>query len=139
LIPKPYEFVPTTIGEHIKKRRLELGLYQKDVARVFSVTLFTIINWEKGRTEPTVRNIPTLIEFLGFDPAPGEYATSIADRLKSKRREMGLGQREVAKILGVDPSTVTQWESGTRIQRLEHRTIIEGFLRKGEIFRPERI
>lgn len=106
LISKPWDFEPTTIGEHIKRRRLELGLYQKDVAKLLGVTEYTIINWEKGRTEPTVSNIPALIQFLGYDPAPPEHAISIADQIKAKRRELGLGQREVAQLQGVDASTV---------------------------------
>ena len=128
LIPTAWDYQPTTIGEHIKKRRLELGLYQKDVAKLFGITLFTIINWEKGRTKPTVKFIPSLIQFLGYDPLPTERPTSIADRLMAKRRMLGLGQREVAQILGVDASTVMRWEGGRRIQGLEHRTVVEGFL-----------
>ena len=68
---------------------MELGMYQKDVAKLFGITLFTIINWEKGRTEPAVRNIPTLIKFLGYDPEPPGQLTSIADGLRVKRRERG--------------------------------------------------
>jgi transcriptional regulator with XRE-family HTH domain len=128
LISKAWDFQPTTIGEHIKRRRLEMGLYQKDVAKLLGVTEYTIINWEKGRTEPTVSNIPSLVRFLGYDPAPPEPATSIAERLRAKRREMGLGQREVARILGVDASTVMRWERGRRIQELEHRRLVATFL-----------
>src|SRR3990167_3741304 len=48
LIPKPWEFEPKTLGEHIKRRRLELGLEQKDVAKQLGVTTDTVLNWEKG-------------------------------------------------------------------------------------------
>lgn len=131
MIPKPWDLQPTTIGEHIKRRRLELGLYQKDVAKLFGITLFTIINWEKGRTTPTVKFIPSLVQFLGYDPLPKERPTSIADRLRTKRRELGLGQRETAQILGVNASTVTRWEGGSRIQELEHRKVVAEFLGNG--------
>ncbi|MDO8272420.1 MAG: helix-turn-helix transcriptional regulator [Gammaproteobacteria bacterium] len=133
MIPKAWDFQPTTIGEHIKRRRLELGLYQKDVAKLFGITLFTIINWEKGRTKPTVKFIPSVIQFLGFDPEPPEQPTSIADRLRAKRRELGLGQRETAQILGVDASTVMRWEGGRRIQGVEHRRLVSGFLAINEL------
>ncbi|MEK7259792.1 MAG: helix-turn-helix transcriptional regulator, partial [Pseudomonadota bacterium] len=98
------------------------------MAKLFGITLFTIINWEKGRTKPTVKYIPSLLQFLGYDPTPPVHATSVPDRLKAKRRELGLGQREVAQILGVDASTVMRWEGGRRIQELEHRKVVEGFL-----------
>lgn len=47
LIPKPYDFIPTTIGEHILKRRLELGHYQKDVANQLGVNPWRFIKREK--------------------------------------------------------------------------------------------
>ncbi|MDP1930306.1 MAG: helix-turn-helix domain-containing protein [Gammaproteobacteria bacterium] len=130
LIPKAWDFQPTTIGEHIKRRRLELGLYQKDVAKFFGITLFTIINWEKGRTKPTVKLVPSLIQFLGYDPAPPERTTSLADRLKARRRELGLGQRETAQLLGVGDKTVNRWEAGGAIQGLEQRELVTHFLER---------
>jgi transcriptional regulator with XRE-family HTH domain len=128
LIPKAWDFVPTTIGKHILRRRLELGLYQREVAELFGVTEYTVLNWEKGRTEPTVRNIPFLVEFLGYDPAPPEHPTSIAERLKARRRELGLEHRDAARMLGVDSGTWLDWEAGGGIQKLEHRRLVVGFL-----------
>lgn len=136
LIPKAWDSVPATIGEHILRRRLELGLYQKDVAKLFGVTLFTVINWEKGRTEPTVSNIPSLIQFLGYDPAPPEQLTSIADRLKARRRELGLEHRDAARLLGVDSGTWLAWEAGGEIHALKHRELVETFLRVAKAVNP---
>lgn len=36
----------------------------------------------------------------------------ISDRIKSRRRQLGLTQRHIAEKLSVTPSAVTQWESG---------------------------
>lgn len=44
LKPKESDFEPQTIGEHIKKRRLLLGLTQKSEAKMLKVTQFSIIN-----------------------------------------------------------------------------------------------
>jgi DNA-binding XRE family transcriptional regulator len=55
LKPKAYPENPQTIGEHVKKRRLETRLSQVTLARMLRVSPFTIIEWEKGRiTPPTV-------------------------------------------------------------------------------------
>ena len=35
---------------------------QAEVARQFSVTSFTVCNWEKGKTVPRISQIPTLIK-----------------------------------------------------------------------------
>jgi transcriptional regulator with XRE-family HTH domain len=68
LIPKPYDFEPTSIGERILKRRLELGLLQKDVAEMLGVSPWTILNWEKGKTSPPLRLISSVRGFLDIDP-----------------------------------------------------------------------
>jgi DNA-binding XRE family transcriptional regulator len=44
-----------TLGDHLRKRRLDVGLFQKDVAVAIGVDTMTICNWEKGRTEPELR------------------------------------------------------------------------------------
>jgi DNA-binding transcriptional regulator YiaG len=49
---KEWDFVPETIGDHVRKRRLQLGLNQKAVARILKVTSFSIINWERGDLQP---------------------------------------------------------------------------------------
>jgi len=66
---KPFDFEPQTLGEQIKKRRLELGLTQKDVGKILGATSFTILNWEKGKTKPLPTLVPMIILFLGYDPA----------------------------------------------------------------------
>ena len=40
------------LGERLKKKRMDMGLFQKDVARMIGVSTDTITNWEKGRTKP---------------------------------------------------------------------------------------
>jgi DNA-binding XRE family transcriptional regulator len=46
-----------TLGEHIKKWRLGKGLLQVDLAKKIGVSEMTIVNWEKGRTDPTRKNL----------------------------------------------------------------------------------
>jgi ribosome-binding protein aMBF1 (putative translation factor) len=45
-----------TLGQHIKKSRLEQGLFQVDLAKRIGVSEMTIVNREKGRTKPTGKN-----------------------------------------------------------------------------------
>jgi DNA-binding XRE family transcriptional regulator len=56
-----------TLGERIKKWRLEYGLFQKDLAKMIGVNEMTIVNWEKGRTKPTRKNLKRLRAILGFE------------------------------------------------------------------------
>jgi predicted transcriptional regulator len=59
--------LPKNIGEHIRKKRLDLGLLQHELAETIGVTESTVCNWEHG-TEPELRHMPKIIEFLGYVP-----------------------------------------------------------------------
>jgi transcriptional regulator with XRE-family HTH domain len=56
--------MPHTIGERLKKKRMDLRLFQKDIARLFGVSTDTVTYWEKGRVEPNKRNLRKIEEFL---------------------------------------------------------------------------
>lgn len=59
---------PKNIGEHIKKRRLELGMNQEQVAEKTGVTWISVSNWERGIYRPTKKAMVPVIAFLGYDP-----------------------------------------------------------------------
>lgn len=56
------------MGEQIKRRRLELGLSQKDAAKMLGVTSFTVLNWEQGKTKPLAESALQIASFLGHEP-----------------------------------------------------------------------
>ncbi len=100
---------PETLGDHIKRRRLELGLYQAQVAKILTVDESTITNWEKRRTSPTLRLLPKIIEFLGYNPLIGNQNT-LGERLLRYRKGQGITQKELAKQIGIDPTTLSRLE-----------------------------
>lgn len=57
---------PKTIGDHIRNRRLELKLLQKEVASKLGVSEATIWNWENNRTKPANRLKSKIETFLGY-------------------------------------------------------------------------
>ena len=62
--PKGYPIKPKTLGQKIRKRRMDLGLLQKDVARFVGVVIDTVTLWEKGRKEPSKRYLKRIEQFL---------------------------------------------------------------------------
>ena len=58
-----------TLGEHIKKWRLERGLFQVDLAKKVGVSEMTIVNWEKGRTKPIKQYFERIEKILGDFPS----------------------------------------------------------------------
>lgn len=120
LIPKPYDFDPITLGDHVRKKRLQVGLYQKDVAGLLGVCASTVLHWEKNRTEPPIAFMPAILEFLGYDPFP--IPRTLAEQLRSKRRERGWSIKKAAESMGVDPGTWAGWESGEFNLRSKHQS-----------------
>lgn len=56
-----------TLGERIKKARLEKGLFQKDLAKKLNVTESTVANWEKERVIPIKTSAERLKECFGVE------------------------------------------------------------------------
>jgi transcriptional regulator with XRE-family HTH domain len=123
---KETDFEPRTLGEHVRRRRLEMKLTQKEVAAQFGVVSWTILNWEKGHTEPPIGSIPGIIRLLGYDPFPGP--NTLSEHLLAKRREMGWAIEQAARTLGVDPSTWRNWEGGQTILYRQHRVVVARLL-----------
>jgi transcriptional regulator with XRE-family HTH domain len=119
---KETDFEPRTIGEHIRKRRLQLKLTLKKAARLLGTDEWSVINWEKGRTTPAVYRLPTIIRFLGYNPLP--QPRSVPERLVVKRLEHGWSRKVASRHLGIDESTLRDWEHGKIILFRKHRTLV---------------
>ena len=127
LIPKPYDFEPKTLGDHVLKRRLFLKLSQPQLAKLLGVAAETVLNWELNYRKPSINHIGKLIQFLGYDPALSN-PSSIAELLLAKRRELGWTQKVAAQNLGVDPCTWSSWECGGMIIKHKHQRLVAKFL-----------
>ena len=67
---KDYSENPQTLGEHLKKRRRELGLLQREAAEMMGLSTDTVVNWEKDKTKPVAAQFRPAVAFLGYDPTP---------------------------------------------------------------------
>jgi transcriptional regulator with XRE-family HTH domain len=85
-------------------------LCQRELADEIGVCATTIRNWELGRYRPPVRLVPRLIAFLGY--CPWKAPAHAGERLRVVREALGLTQGETAARLGIDPGTLSRWESG---------------------------
>lgn len=125
-MPRGYPAEPKTLGEHIRRRRLDQGLTQRILAERWCVRSETIAAWELGRTGPGIRQMAKIVRFLGFDPEPS--GSSSGERLKAARRRAGLTQVELAGRLGVDEGTVVDLEAGRRRPGRRVREAVADFL-----------
>ena len=110
-LQKPYPKALKTLGDHLRKRRLDLALTQKEVAQRLGADETSVWNWEKNRSSPALRFVPRIIEFLGYIPDDTK-PENLGQRIVAFRRVRGLTQKELARRLGMDPSTIASWERG---------------------------
>src|SRR5262249_55091544 len=66
--PKSANYPKTlkTIGDHIRRKRLQLGLFQRQVARDIGVDESTLFNWERNKVQPQIHYLARILEFLGY-------------------------------------------------------------------------
>jgi DNA-binding XRE family transcriptional regulator len=108
---KPSKIIqnPQSLGEHIRKKRMELNLFQKDVAKIIGVEETSIYNWENNQSKPRSRYMSKIIKFLGYilDIYPQK---TVGEKLTYYRNVNGLSQKQMAMELGIDQSTLRMWE-----------------------------
>ena len=66
-----YPTAPTTLGEHLSKKRIDLSLSMTQLAKLLGlgITDTAIEKWEKNQNRPTDGHRKIIVEFLGFEPA----------------------------------------------------------------------
>ena len=102
---------PKTIGDHLKKRRMDLKVTKDESARHLRVSTCSLNNWERDRFAPDVQHFPKIIAFLGYVPWDTSCKT-ISERVIKQRKQLGLNQRQLAQATGMSPETISAWEKG---------------------------
>ena len=117
---------PQTIGEHLRKKRLESGLRQAELARKLGISERTLSLWECDKVSPRWEHHSGIIEYLGHDPFPScglrdPYSNettrvaslspeTIGGRIRIRRLELRLTVKECAETLKVAAKTLHAWE-----------------------------
>jgi transcriptional regulator with XRE-family HTH domain len=124
---KDYSEDPQTLGEHLRTRRKELGLLQREAGERMGVSAETVANWEKNKTRPIIPSqFKPVVALLGYDPSPAPR--SLAERLEAKRRRLGITYDQVAQHLGWDPGSLRRYLDGTWPIPPNRRDALEAFL-----------
>lgn len=124
-----YTDPPKTIGDHLKKRRYDLGWGATHVAKLLKVSTDTVYNWEKNRRKPMVHLIPRITQFLSYIP-PFFNRETMGQKIIAYRQARGMSQRKLALQLEVDPSTLGRWERDESSPIGELKTRLEPFFKK---------
>lgn len=108
---KNYPHAPQTIGEHIRKKRIDCGLTQAELGKILKVSSDCITFWENNRSEPQIKYYPRINKFLSYHPIIFDE-TNFRERLRKYRHYNGASFRQMGLLLKVDASTVRAWELG---------------------------
>jgi len=117
---------PVTLGDHLRRRRIELGLYQKDVAVQIGVTASTIWNWENAWSSIALSCMPKVIQFLGYNPIP--RPDDLLERLTWYKSVNGLSLEQLGAEMGRDPEQLSDWLSGRHTPCRRNREEVKLFL-----------
>lgn len=108
-LPKELSKEPITLGDHLHRRRLELGLYQKDVATRLDVTTSTNINWERA-LKIKLRYLPGVISFIGYNLI--SMPDDPMERLSWYKQINGLTFDQLGERMNRDSEQLADWLSG---------------------------
>jgi DNA-binding XRE family transcriptional regulator len=95
-------------------------LLQKQVAEQIGFDDNTLCLWERNETEASIRLIPAIIRFLGFNPLP--VPKDLADAVLVAQKPHGWNRWQAAKLIGFNESTLVRLEQG-RSRRPSQETL----------------
>ena len=121
---------PTTLGQHLKKKRFQAGLRQAQIARILRVSSRTLSLWECDRIYPAWAFQPRIIAYLGYDPftetglkntkgnepscvafLSPDAPVSIGQKIRHFRLKSRKTRLQLANEWGISPKTLWGWET----------------------------
>lgn len=126
--PKPpgtyYPKIINTLGDHLRQKRLDTGLTQKELAEKLGVFSNSLLYWETNRKDPDAYLKPRIYDFLGY--VPYNPVLPFCRKIVIWRESQGLSQRQLDKKLGLN-GAVSHWERGGKIAKKHLKRLLEFF------------
>lgn len=121
-------------GKRIQKKRLMIGMSHTVLSKHLGVDKKQIRHWEYGLSSPFNRYAEMV------DKWPSEPANGIlAQRIREKREELGLTQKELAALLDVSLGSIKAWENQRIFPSSDYLTRVIRWLFRSQILhgKPE--
>jgi len=100
------------VADHLRKRRLDLGLTRKAAGAQLGVGPWTYTRWESGTMDIQVRYFPAIIGFLRYNPLP--EPASFGEVVSRERKGKGLRRIALAQRIGVTEGAIQRLEEDRR-------------------------
>lgn len=98
-----------TLGDHLRKFRLDKGLSQSAVGKALRTNENCVSKWENNNKQPDVISAKKIINFMGYFPFADVYNT-LGEQLYYARLITGKTQTQVASIIGSTGATLSRLE-----------------------------
>jgi transcriptional regulator with XRE-family HTH domain len=138
---------PTTLGQHLKKKRFSAGIKQAEAALKLGISDRTLSLWETDRVYPAWTFQPRLVVYLGYDPfndptlgrpkgnetscvaiLSSDAPVTIGQKIKRRRLTLKKTRRQLAKEMGISVKTLWGWETDRRKPTRQSQKEITKFL-----------
>ncbi len=120
-----------TLGDHLRRKRLHSNTSQGCVAQILGLTRGdSLTNWELNHFQPQARFYPFIIEYLGYTPLYNLAGTSLSKRLQQYLFVNGYSQKEVAKQIGIDPTSLSKLIDEQKVLSRTKRSVMKYLQRK---------
>lgn len=129
--PKPegYPIELKTIGDHIRKWRMDNNLLQSDIASILKVCEDSVVGWEVRGTTPCIRQMPGIIRMIGYFPVQIDTST-FGEKITYYRYMLGLTPEEFGQMVSANSSTVRSWEAIENMPYKRRRKAIDIIISK---------
>lgn len=124
-----------SFGNAIRRKRLRLGMTQLELADQLGVGVKTLSLWERNKQRPRLTHKSRVEDWLGIVKVP---QSELPDRVRAKRMEWGMTQRDLAEYLRVNYMSIKYWESGRYTPSAENYELICEWLSQDITARTDR-
>ena len=107
-----------TVAEKIRFYRTKRNMHGHTLAELVGLSRYAIMYYENNQTEPSLDDLKKIATALSIevDKLYDDYYRFLdypySEKIKEIRKERGLYQHQLAKMLGSDRRTVERWERG---------------------------
>ena len=125
-----------TFCEKLQQLRKSAELTQDEFAERIGVSRQAISKWESGASYPDLKNLQTICDYFNcspdsllndersineepIDPSYTFDPTGIGSRIRTIRGTCGIGQEHFAELLEVSRQSVSKWENGAALPKIE--------------------
>ena len=114
-----------TIGDHLRAKRMDLNIHQKLQSTQLGCGHLSLVNWELNHHQPTLKFMPKIVEFLGYDPLP--KPKGFMEELDRYRVLKGWSINRLALKIGIPYDSLKYWFKDNHPPTSSNMSRIESF------------